>query len=359
VADLDDPVLAALAADGDLPLPQVDVAAPRVPGIVAETGQLGQPDAGRLKRRDDRGVTALGEAAACAGMFQPGQLLAGEDGDQLVGDARRLQPGHRVGQPVFGGQPFEELLQGPVLVAGISAAVAVQQPRHPLLDVLAAHLLPAGLPGQVSGGEPSHRLGVGPDCFGGLALGGQPQSERADLRLEYPRVQLLGLLPGTRSWCGHGLGSLPGRTIRSPAFPQARFHNPRDRASGRNGSRQRETRVPSLATCMPAGRGTTDRVGARSLCVPIEVPARAEPPYAAVASLAVRPAPNISNTLPPPAGPAGGGSFAGLLPGLPLMPNSGRSVLLYLYAAAHIAIGGETRLFTYVTQVMGVPAESV
>jgi hypothetical protein len=139
-------------------------------------------------------------------MFQPGQLLAGEDGDQLGGDARRLQPFHRVGQLVFGGQPFEELLQGPVLVAGVGVAVAVQQPCHPLL---AAHLLPAGLPGQAGGGEPLHRLGVGPDRLGSLALGGQAQSERADLRLEYPGVQLLGLLSGTRSWCGHGLDSLP------------------------------------------------------------------------------------------------------------------------------------------------------
>ena len=40
VADLDDPVLAALAADRELPLPQVDVTA-------AQGGQLGQPDAGR------------------------------------------------------------------------------------------------------------------------------------------------------------------------------------------------------------------------------------------------------------------------------------------------------------------------
>ena len=36
-------------------------------------------------------------------------------------------------------------------------------------------------PGQAGGGEPLHRLGVGPDCLGGLALGGQAQSERADL----------------------------------------------------------------------------------------------------------------------------------------------------------------------------------
>ena len=45
-ADPDDPVLAALAADGDLPLPQVDVAALRVAGVVPQAGQLGQPDAG-------------------------------------------------------------------------------------------------------------------------------------------------------------------------------------------------------------------------------------------------------------------------------------------------------------------------
>jgi hypothetical protein len=62
VADLDDAVLAALAADGDLPLPQVDVTAP-------QAGQLGQPDAGRGEDRDDRGVAALGEAAARTGMF--------------------------------------------------------------------------------------------------------------------------------------------------------------------------------------------------------------------------------------------------------------------------------------------------
>ena len=66
VADPDDPGLAALAADGDLPLPQVDVAAPRVTGVMPEAGQLGQPDAGRLEDRDDRGVTPLREAAAGA-----------------------------------------------------------------------------------------------------------------------------------------------------------------------------------------------------------------------------------------------------------------------------------------------------
>jgi hypothetical protein len=49
---------------------------------------------------------------------------------------------------VFGGQPFEELLQGTVLVAGMGGAVAAQQLCHPPLDVAAGDLLPAGPPGQ-------------------------------------------------------------------------------------------------------------------------------------------------------------------------------------------------------------------
>jgi hypothetical protein len=105
VADLDDPVLAALAVDDELPLPQVEITA-------AQADELGQPDAGRGEHGDDGGVAALGEAAARARPFQPRQLPGGEDRDQLVGDARRLHPGHRVGQLVFGGRPFEELLQG-------------------------------------------------------------------------------------------------------------------------------------------------------------------------------------------------------------------------------------------------------
>ena len=77
VADPDDAVLAALAADGDLPLPQVDVTTARIPGVVLQAGQLGPPDAGRLEHRDDRGIATLGEAAARTGMVQPGQLLTG------------------------------------------------------------------------------------------------------------------------------------------------------------------------------------------------------------------------------------------------------------------------------------------
>ena len=75
VADLDDPILAALAANHKLPLPQVDVTA-------AQAGHLGQPDAGRSEHRDDRGIAPLGKAAARAHLLEPGQFLGGEDRDQ-------------------------------------------------------------------------------------------------------------------------------------------------------------------------------------------------------------------------------------------------------------------------------------
>ena len=86
---------------------------PLLPAVPAE---LGQADAGRPEHRDDRRVAPLLEAVARAGTLQPRQLLTGEDRDGLVGDVRGLQPGHRVGQLVLGGEPLQELLQRPVLV---------------------------------------------------------------------------------------------------------------------------------------------------------------------------------------------------------------------------------------------------
>ena len=41
-ADLDGPGLAALAADGDLPMPQVEVAAPRVVAVAADAREFRQ-----------------------------------------------------------------------------------------------------------------------------------------------------------------------------------------------------------------------------------------------------------------------------------------------------------------------------
>jgi hypothetical protein len=168
-------------------------------------------------------IAALREAAARAGLLQPPQLLTGEDRDQLLADARRLQPGYRVGQLVFGGQPFEELLQGTVLVAGVGAAVPFQQPGHPPLNVLAADLLPVGQAGQAGGGEPPDRLGVGLNRLSGLALGSQAQGERADLSLGYPGVQL----PRMRSRSGHGHRlSLPWRTIGTQRYRRQQTAEP-------------------------------------------------------------------------------------------------------------------------------------
>ena len=204
-----------------------------------------------VKHRDDRGIAALREAAARAGLLQPPQLLTGEDRDQLLADARRLQPGYRVGQLVFGGQPFEELLQGTVLVAGVGAAVPVQQPGHPPLNVLAADLLPVGQAGQAGGGEPLDRLGVGLNRLGGLALGGQAQGERADLSLEYPGVQLLGL-PRMRSRCGHGHRlSLPWRTIRAQRYRRQHTAAPQQ-AKARLGLTADHIRARALRADVPA-----------------------------------------------------------------------------------------------------------
>ena len=178
--------------------------------------------------------------------------MTGEDRDQLLADARRLQPGHRVGQLVFGSQPFEELLQGTVLVAGVGAAVPFQQPGHRPLNALAADLLPVGQAGQACGGEPLDRLGLGLDRLGGLALGGQVQGERADLSLEYPGVQLLGL-PRMRSRCGHGHRlSLPCATIiRTQRYRRQQTAEPQQ-AKARLGLTADHIRARALRADVPA-----------------------------------------------------------------------------------------------------------
>ena len=74
-----------------------------------------------------------------------GQFPVSEDRDQVLRDVWRLEPGHGVVLFFPGGEPFEELLQGAVLVAGVGAAVAVQQPGHPLLDVAACPPAPSAV----------------------------------------------------------------------------------------------------------------------------------------------------------------------------------------------------------------------
>jgi hypothetical protein len=144
-----------------------------------------------------------------------------------------------------------------------------------------ADLLPAGLVGladQVGGGEPLHRLGVGPDRLGGLALGGQAQRERADLGLEYPGVQLLGLR-GTRSRWVMVVALFLWPTIRTQRCrrPETSKHQ-QDREMTRQtvpaaetGHRS-ETRISRWLN--PGRRRTTDRgAGAVPACPPKCLPA--------------------------------------------------------------------------------------
>jgi hypothetical protein len=98
VADLDRTGPAALAADGDLPLPQVDIAVLRVAGVAADPGKLRQADPfSRLEHGDHRRVRAILKPQP-ARPLQPFQLLAREDRDGLVGDAGGLSPA--IGSPI-------------------------------------------------------------------------------------------------------------------------------------------------------------------------------------------------------------------------------------------------------------------
>src|SRR5271166_2737416 len=136
---------------------------------------------------------------------------AAKTGTGLPGTCGGFSPAMGFGDLLLAGQPLEELLQGAELVAGVGGAVPLKEQGHPLLHVALAHLLPpcvavAGRREQAGGGEPLHRLGIGPDRLGGLALGGQVQAERADLRLEAPGVQRLSVA-GAGLQRGHGLPS--------------------------------------------------------------------------------------------------------------------------------------------------------
>jgi hypothetical protein len=78
--------------------------------------------------------------------------------------------------------------------------------HQPPLHILPIDLLPPVtkcVRDQVGGGEPLHRLGVGPYRPGSLALGCQVQPERADLRLEHPGFKRLAR-PRSRLRVGHG-----------------------------------------------------------------------------------------------------------------------------------------------------------
>ena len=60
-------------------------------------------------------------------LFSRAESSSPVDRYQLLAHLGGTQPGHRVRELLFLGEPAEELLQGPELVAGIGIAVAGQQ----------------------------------------------------------------------------------------------------------------------------------------------------------------------------------------------------------------------------------------
>ena len=86
---------------------------------------------------------------------------------------------------------------------------------------------PGRLPGPVGSGEPLHRLAVGTDRLSGLALSGQAQTERADLRLQNPGIQILALTGTTEVRRGHDALLLSKRTIPTTALPHHTAPKPR------------------------------------------------------------------------------------------------------------------------------------
>jgi hypothetical protein len=71
-ADRDDPGLAALAEDPDLPAMQVHVAALRVAGVIPDPGEFREPDADRPEHGQDRSIAPACEALALAYAAQGG-----------------------------------------------------------------------------------------------------------------------------------------------------------------------------------------------------------------------------------------------------------------------------------------------
>ena len=101
-----------------------------------------------------------------------------------------MQLRHGVGEFFLVGPPTEELLQRPVLIAGIGVAIAAEKPDCPALDILPVYLVPAGAAGlaeKVRGGEPLDRLGVHAHRLGRLTLGREIEPERTDCPLEHSR----------------------------------------------------------------------------------------------------------------------------------------------------------------------------
>ena len=172
--------------------------------------------------------------------------------------------------------------------------VPVQQPRHPLLDILGVHLLPADLAGlaeQVAGGEPAHRPGVALHRPRRLALRGQVQPEGPDVRPERPGIAPPGplraghsfiLIPRIRSR-GHARSAALGRVAEpgksgsngvKPSFVLRRCAADGSRRAvagpgpGRSVRLKSDRKSPPLGACGVHARGVKGLSGAWSDCLP-------------------------------------------------------------------------------------------
>ena len=139
------------------------------------------------------------------------------------------------------------------------------------------------------------------------------QPERADLGLQYPGVQLLGLA-GARSRCGHGLPPFfRWRAIRSPASRPGGTKSGRTSSPGHEG--QGSLAVISRSVASPAERIPGIQLSAAT--PPLTQRHRRHGSKGAIS--AVRSGSRVR--LPPRRQSVYMLEFAGLLAGLPLMPK--------------------------------------
>ncbi|NEA28705.1 hypothetical protein [Actinomadura bangladeshensis] len=111
VPEADDALLVAFAGDEEFAAHQVQVTAVGIVGVVADAGEFGQSPACRLEQGEEGVVAALCEGFPFAVLEELGEILVGEDRDDLFVGGWRAELRHRIGQIFVGGPPLEELLQ--------------------------------------------------------------------------------------------------------------------------------------------------------------------------------------------------------------------------------------------------------
>jgi hypothetical protein len=138
--------------------------------------QFGQPHPAVKEQPDDGRVSPLLEAPSLTHRQQPPQLLVAQDGDGLLGDQRRLHPGHRrLPDLALLDEVGEEAGERPVAIRRRRRPAPGQDVFDVGLDVLAPEV--AGVHGHAPCGQEAQQL-VGRADVGGQRLGrpvGGPQ----------------------------------------------------------------------------------------------------------------------------------------------------------------------------------------